>query len=88
MGIFSSDERHIEMPPYVPPPYEIRKRVYHNGHTAVKILFRFSNIFSHHEVWVVEGKMGRKLPKYQPFVKKFAASQEGWTDAIEFMETL
>jgi len=90
MGIFSSDERDIVIPLYVPPDYELRKRVYHNGHTAVKITCRDRGRFTHYMVTVVKGKVHsmEDVSMGDTTLTWFPDSQQGWEDAIEFMRKL
>jgi len=92
MGMFSSDERDVVMPPYVPPvppDVEIRKRVYCNGHTVARIIYRKGGKFIWHEVAVIKGRVNSldDIPTFLP-LKWFSASQEGWDQALQYMETL
>jgi len=92
MGMFSADERDVLMGTYVPPvppDVEILKRVYSNGHTVVKIVYRKNGKFIRHEVAVAKGKVNSlgDIPSYLP-LRWFPSSQSGWSQALQYMETL
>ena len=98
LGMFGGryDER-TEMEPYVAPSYIVRKRLYINGYTIMKVWYRAATNCGGFKILVMPGclddmsKHDMEDPHFADKggpIARFHPSQDGWENAIRFAETL
>ena len=98
LGMFGGRyDDQVEMEPYKAPDYIVRKRLYLNGYTIVKVWYRAATNCYGNKILVMNGCLDdpSKGQVADPHfadsggpVARFHPSQDGWDNAIRFVETL
>lgn len=83
--------------PYVKPEeplYKVRKSIYLNGHTILKVWYKKATNCDGLKIMVYEGKVEAQEPMDPHFrvdggpIARFHPSQMGWSQAVLFVENL